>query len=253
MCCRRRRSCTRPPASRTTLHCSRKEGGSTLVDQRFKSNAKPKNIAMVKPLARGTMGFGCFALEKTTTSGLEAREALSTEPICTPLVSSSSSSDTTDGSPRYNIAPKPRASEPLPSTRPCRYRFINTARPCDANASALRKTVRSQAARLKPFEDDPDIVTKPKRRKRQPRLNRTVTFRIEYRIKEAVTRALKRVDSPDARPKVPTARHKSTLTLHNSPNGGWCSPFPRPQSQSHACAPFLFHHCKWTFFTRTHV
>lgn len=141
-------------------------------------------------------------------------------------------------------SPKPQVDRKLerPIAKGGQYKFINSSKLVDLKADEHRKTVRSQAARLQPLQDEAEAAAKAKRRRRHARHHRTVTFRIDIRVNNACQRALKR--SEESEPRLQQLATADIPRLSKSPDGGWPMPFAKLANRSQAFTPGLMHHCE---------
>ena len=131
------------------------------------------------------------------------------------------------------------------------YKFINSSTPQDLKASEHRKAVRSQAARLLPVQDGTEGNVKSKKRRRQTRPTKNITFHIDLRVSTACTHAEKQ--SEETTPAVETTENFEPPSISVNSIGGWPAPFAQLPLRSHAFAPGLMHHCKPHSFDDTHM
>ena len=122
------------------------------------------------------------------------------------------------------------------------YKFINSSKPLDLKASEHRKVVRSQAARLQPLQDHSHVAARTKKRRRQGRLNRNITFRIDLRVSTACQRAIRRSEKSTSQ--IKQLAEALSPRVPQSPDGGWPMPFAGLSARSHAFTPGLMNHCE---------
>lgn len=186
------------------------------------------------------MSFSCFALAKPADIPPWGYQKGLPSPVPGDIIGVDDGPSLVDSTkPTQSINSATTASEN--ESKDSRFTFINTESR-QSDTSHNRKIVRSQAARLRHDGNNGQLMHR--KRKKASGSNRAVTFRIEFRIKEACARARKRIEAPPTPPSSNSSRENTSRSLTRSPNGGWSNPFAWPESVSNSCAPLLFHHCK---------